>query len=142
MMSSVEGNLVAARLEDGEDFLEKIGELADKHRIKSGVFLGCIGMWRDTELCFFDLKLKKYFRTSFKKPLELVSLQGNIGKKDNGERVVHCHVVLGDTKYRLVGGHFSKATVHVCNEVFILRLKKVKIRRRLEKTGLYGMSVA
>jgi hypothetical protein len=140
-MSSEEGNFVAARLEDGEDFLKKIGEIADKHRIRSGFFVSCIGMWRDTELGFFDLKLKKYFKKSFKKPLELLSLQGNIGEKDNGERVVHCHVVLGDTKYRPIGGHFGKATVHVGNEILILRLSKVKIRRRLEKTSLYGMRV-
>ena len=56
MHSSVEGELVIAKLDDGEDLLKSIDELAVKHRLENAMVMWAIGMLRDLEIGHFNGK--------------------------------------------------------------------------------------
>jgi len=142
MISAEEKNVIAAKMVDGEDFFEKLKEVIKKHKIHSAAIVGCIGMMKDVELLYFKGG-GKYAVNSYKGPLELVSLQGNIGtKEETGEPLIHCHALLSNDENAVVGGHLSKATVSTTNELFIIRLERVQVKRNFEdSTGLYGMNL-
>jgi hypothetical protein len=65
----------------------------------------------------------------------LVSLTGNVSLKD-GAVYVHAHVALGDTEFRLWGGHLFEAKVAVTTEIAILPFPFGAERKLVEELGL------
>jgi uncharacterized protein len=140
MQSKVEGKFVVARLKEGEDYLESLEKIAQKHNITSGVILNSIGMFSDVELGFFKGK-GKYQINKFEGPLECVSVQGNISTMDN-ELKTHIHVTLSNEKSKAFAGHLEQATVAVTAEILILKLDQVDLTRSIEEeTGLAGLNL-
>ena len=139
MISKAEERRVLVRFEDGDDLFVELGKAIKEHDIPSGIILCSIGMLRDVSLGFFQGKQKGYRDHALKGPLELVSMQGNIGTM-NGKPVFHMHVCLADSDRKTFGGHLKKATVHVTGEMFIAKLDCIHIvRQKEEKTGLNGL---
>jgi len=69
-----------------------------------------------------------------------LSLTGNISKQD-GDYILHLHVVLGNEEKNTVGGHLIEGKVEVTNEIVLLKTD-MNIKRKIEeKTGLKGMFV-
>ena len=139
MRSEEDGGLVIAKIEDGEDFLGSLREVASKHNIESGVIINGIGMMRDSVIGYFPGK-GTYDETSFPEPMEMTSMQGNIATKD-GDTVFHVHVNLAGRDKQVHGGHLIKATVNIVNEVAILKTGIKLSRRESEKTGLPELNV-
>jgi len=140
MKSSIEGGLVVAKLEDGEDFLAMMGALAKKYRIGSGVILGGIGMMRDCTVGYFPGK-GGYEEKVFREPMELVSMQGNIAT-GKGRPMFHVHVSLAGRDKSVHGGHLIRGTVNIVNEISILRLNRVAMERRPSpRTGLMELDI-
>jgi len=131
LVAESDGGLVV-RLEDGEDFFERLQTLG----ITAGVIIAGIGMLRDVKLAFWDGR--GYIEHHVEGPVELLSLQGNFSLKE-GEPFAHCHVVLGHEDGSVVGGHLMKATVNETNEIVIHKLSGVKMERKPEPTGLFGL---
>lgn len=130
-----EDEVIIVKLEDGEDVLEKLKIIAEENEISSGVILKGVGMLRNVKLGYFDGK--GYVIDKFDDPMELISMQGNISLGDEGKIVFHIHVCLADRSKRSYGGHLLEGTVHNVNEILIMKLERIKLRRRLsEKTGL------
>jgi len=132
MLKASSGNDVMLRLMDGEDLIDSLSSLG----INSGVVLNGVGMFRDLELGYWDGK--DYVRESISEPVELLSLQGNLGDKQ-GELIVHCHTTVAKRGGAAVGGHVLKATVNNTAEILIRRLSGIKLERKREKTGLAGL---
>jgi len=132
-MLSVEsdGRLIV-RLEDGEDFFGQLQSLG----ISAGVIVAGIGMLKDVTLAFWNGR--EYLEHQVEGPVELLSLQGNFSLKE-GRPFVHCHAVLGREDGSVVGGHLMRATVNETNEIIIERLSGVKLERRAEPSGLFGL---
>ncbi len=139
MRSEEEGGLVIAKIEDGEDFFESLREVASKHGIGSGVIINGIGMMRDCVIGYFP-GAGAYEESSFKGPMEMTSMQGNIAAKD-GDTVFHVHVNLAGMDKQVHGGHLIKATVNIVNEVAILKTGIKLSRRESVKTGLPELNV-
>ena len=138
MYSSEENSIVIVRMQDGEEFFETLYNALRKHSVSAGVIISSIGMLRRIEMAFY--KGNSVYEEDFiEGPLELVSLQGNVGLKE-GEPFAHVHVTLTDESNRAFGGHLKKAIVQYTNELFLRRLEKTRINRKFEEsTGLYGM---
>lgn len=119
------------RLQDGERLPEALRELG-----AFGVVVCGVGMLRDVVFGFWDGK--GYREERIAEPVELLSLQGNIGEGPEGV-VVHLHVVVGREGGEALGGHLLSATVHNTAELAVLGLPGVRLLRRPEPTGLLGL---
>ena len=126
---------IMVKLEDGENVLEKLKVIVKESGCSSGVILNGVGMLRKIRLGYFDGK--EYVIDEFEDPMELVSMQGNISLDDKGNIIFHIHVGLADRSKKMYGGHLLDGIVNNVNEILIMKLERVKMRRRLsEKTGL------
>lgn len=126
------GSAVVVRCLDGERFPDVLLGLG---LTAAGLIAG-IGMLRDTVFGYWDGG--KYVEERVGEPVELLSLQGNIGDQD-GKPVVHAHVVAGHRDGRAVGGHLLAATVHNTVELILLPLSGVRMNRRRDPIGLLGL---
>ena len=122
-----ENGLIFVRMDDGEDFYEKLYEVLDKYSVESGVILGGIGMLRDFTIGWFNGK--EYEKEKISTPHELVSTSGNISVLENGEIFAHIHAALASPDKKLVGGHLFGGTVNNTVELFIYVLEDVQLKR-------------
>jgi len=63
-----------------------------------------------------------YDKKVFKDEMELISLHGNLSLVD-GKPFVHIHVSLGDSEFKVWGGHLFNAKVAVTCEIFFRPFK-------------------
>ncbi len=133
MHSSAEGELVIAKLDDGEDLFKSIEALAATHHMENAMVMWAIGMVRDLEVGYYNGK--EYERATHKEPLELLSLHGTFAGKADPR--IHVHVTAAKRDHAVVGGHVFRATVSTLNELCLWRLWKTKMDRVLNpKSGL------
>jgi len=95
-----------------------------------------VGMLREVVLGYWEAG--KYLEERIPEPVELLSLQGNIGEGPEGV-VVHLHVVVGEKGGKALGGHLLSATVHNTVEALVIGLSGVRLLRKREPTGLLGL---
>ena len=81
----------------------------------------------------------EYITEKLEEAAELVSLQGNIGKSEDGY-VIHAHAALACSDHMLRGGHLIGGRVKVVNEIVLYLLKEIKIRR-IKKGKLMEMNL-
>ena len=120
-----------------ENVMEQIKEACIKHNISSGVVLSGIGQLGKVELGYFKEK-GDYSPETFEKPLEILSISGNICKQKN-DYLPHLHIVLGNEKKNAIGGHLLNGTVSITAEIVILKTNVVFARELDESTGLQNM---
>jgi len=134
MQFKTESNIVIVRLDDGEDFFESMEKVVKSCEIESGMILSGIGQLKNFELGYFNGG--KYVKKTFEKPMELVSMHGSIAE------TFHIHCTLADEKQRVYGGHLFKGIVSVVNELMILKLNKIRLKREKDKkTGLKTLEI-
>ncbi len=131
------GNVFMGRLSKGDDLLEA---LRNKCR-ELGVIQGevrALGAVASARIAYYDQSLRKYETIDLSRPLEILSLSGNVSVKD-GEAFVHAHVVLGDHDGRAYGGHLVEGTeVFACEFVIEELVTEEPLRRGMdEATGLF-----
>ena len=124
-MISREGNIIVAKFTEG-NIIENLKKLMEDVGADSAVILNGIGMLEGAVIGYFDGE--KYIEEKIEEPAELVSLQGNIGKSED-EYIIHAHVALATSDHMLKGGHLLGGRVKVVNEIVVLILEKMKIRR-------------
>jgi len=138
MQSSADGDVVIAKLEDGDDLLRSLDALAAKHRIASGMVMWGIGMLRDFEIGYFNGK--EYERATYAEPMELLALHGSYAAKADPR--AHVHTAAAGRDHRVVGGHLFRATVAVLNEICVQRLRAAKLTRVLNpRSGLRELAI-
>jgi predicted DNA-binding protein with PD1-like motif len=125
-MYTIENNIIMTKFEKGE-ILTNLMNLMKDLKIESAGILNGIGMLKNTSIGYFDGKT--YIEEKIKGPSELVSLQGNIGKREDNY-VIHAHVGLSDKKHVLKGGHLIKGEVEIVNEIMLYLFKEIVIKRR------------
>src|SRR5699024_6997987 len=76
LVYQVDGNTIVLVLEQGEDIVEAVTDLAREQNGKFGTVSG-IGACDNVELNFYNLETKTYEKKEIKEPLELISLLGN-----------------------------------------------------------------
>lgn len=137
MQSKEKNNLVFIRLFSNEEIFEKLEEACKKHEIKTAIVISGIGQLKNFQLGYFKEK-GNYTPQRFEKPHELLSLEGNVSKQEEGYNF-HLHAVLGNENKEVVGGHLIEGTVEVTNEIVLLKTDLEFERKLEETTGLKGM---
>lgn len=108
---------IVARIDKGEEILEKIKEIALKENIKLAN-INAIGAVGEFTVGVFKTKEKKYYSNSFEGDFEIVSLTGTINTMNN-EFYSHLHMSAGNDKGEVFGGHLNKAIVSATCEMII-----------------------
>ena len=137
MISNEMNNVIFIRLFQDEDINEQIKEACKLHDVKTAVVLSGIGQLKQVQLGYFKEK-GDYTPETFNKPLEILSLSGNICKQKN-DYIMHLHTVLGDKKKNTVGGHFIDGKIRITGEIVLLKTSIEFYRKFENKTGLKSL---
>ncbi len=127
-------NTIVARIDFGEEIIEKLIEICDKEHVELANInaLGAVG---EFTIGLFDTSQKKYYSKDFKGDYEIVSLTGSITKMD-GKLYSHLHMSVSDIEYGVYGGHLNKAIVSATCEMFIHIVEGTVDRKFDELSGL------
>ncbi len=128
------GNVIAARLEIGEEIIACVKEICEKEKVKSAV-IHAIGAVKSAKIAMFDFSTGAYKENEIDRFMELTSLDGNATKMD-GETYIHLHANFGDEDGRALGGHLKEAVIGATCEIFIFTLSEEIKRIHDENTGL------
>jgi uncharacterized protein len=131
------GPKIMGRLDQGNDLLAALTAISRTHNITLGE-VQAIGDVSRARIGYYNQAKQQYQFIELAKPLEILSLTGNISLKD-GEPFVHAHVTLADENGRAFGGHLAEGTVVFACE-FILQAygSPEPLARHLDKdTGLF-----
>jgi predicted DNA-binding protein with PD1-like motif len=138
MQSAIERNHVIIKLDNGEDLFEALARVIDKHGIESGLILSGIGMLRDLKIGFYNGT--EYNKERFADPKELLSMHGSVASGQ--ENRIHIHVGLANNEHKVFGGHLFSAKVCMLNEIVLLKLDEITLKRELnEKSGLLELKI-
>ena len=110
-------NKIVARIDKGEEILDKIKEIALKENIKLAN-VNALGATNNFTVGVYNIDEKKYYSNSFTGNFEIVSLTGSINTMNN-EFYTHIHMSCGDSDGKVFGGHLNKAIVSATCEMFI-----------------------
>ena len=110
-------NTIIARIDKGEEVLERIKEISLKENIKLAS-VRALGATNDFTVGVFKTDEKKYYSNEFKGNFEIVSLTGTINTMD-GEFYTHIHMSAGNDKGEVFGGHLNRAVVSATCEMVI-----------------------
>ena len=110
-------NTIVARIDKGEEILEKIKEITLKENIKLAN-INALGATNDFTVEVFKVDEKKYYSNTFKGNFEIVSLTGTINTM-NDDFYAHLHMSAGNDKGEVFGGHLNRAIVSATCEMII-----------------------
>lgn len=108
---------IIARIDKGEEILEKVKEIVLKENIKLAS-ISALGAVNDFTVGVFKTDEKKYYSNSFQGYFEITSLTGTINTM-NDEFYTHIHMSAGNEKGEVFGGHLNRAVVSATCEMVI-----------------------
>ena len=119
----------------GDEAVSGLTEFAEERSLEAASFTA-IGAFGAATLGYFDLDEKEYQKIPVHEQVEVLSLVGNIARKEDGEPQVHAHTVLGRSDGTIRGGHLLEGRVRPTLEV-VLTEAPSHLRREIdEETGL------
>lgn len=127
-------NTIIARIDKGEEILEKVKEIALKENIKLAS-ISALGAVNDFTVGVFKTDEKKYYANSFQGYFEITSLAGTINTM-NDEFYAHIHMSAGNEKGEVFGGHLNRAMVSATCEMVITVINGAVDRYLNEEIGL------
>lgn len=119
----------------GEETVSGLTEFAKERGLDAASFTA-IGAFGAATLGYFDMEEKDYRKIPVHEQVEVLSLVGNIARKEDGEAQVHAHVVLGRSDGATRGGHLLEGRVRPTLEVVLTETPEHLRRRTDEETGL------
>lgn len=128
------GNTIFARIDRGEEILEKLKEISVKENIKLA-HVSALGATNDFTVGVFNVDEKKYYSNSFSGNFEIVSLTGTVTTM-NGEFYAHLHMSAGNDKGEVFGGHLNRARISATCEMVITVANGTVERKFNEDVGL------
>jgi predicted DNA-binding protein with PD1-like motif len=131
------GRKIVGRLAKGEDLLAGLEKVAREHGITLGE-VQALGAVSQARLGYYNQTERQYYFFDLDRPLEIVSLIGNISLKDE-KPMIHAHVSLADQAGRAFGGHLANGTLVFACEFAIQEYRSATplVRRPDEPTGLF-----
>ena len=122
------GEDLFVRLDPGEEIHSSLQNLADEVGFNAAAITSGIGRTRDTLYGFMNEE-GVYIRRNLDSPSELVSLSGNIARKQNGDAFTHIHCCWCDDDNNVHAGHMFQCVVHVVAEIHIRILTQAIMTR-------------
>lgn len=112
------------RFDRGDDLLDSLQSFCAQHSMVSGWFQA-LGSSQELELGYFNLSEKKYETQSYREVLEIVSLSGNLSKKDD-ILFCHAHGVFSRPNMTTIAGHIVRCTIGAtCELLFMIGERNV-----------------
>ena len=128
------GKTVVARIDRGEEILDKLHELAEKEHIKLAS-VQALGATNDFTVGVFNTETRQYAANRFTGSFEIVSLVGTVITMGR-QFYAHLHMSAGNEKGEVFGGHLNRAVVSATCEM-VLHLIDGTVDRRFDAdTGL------
>jgi len=115
-------------LEPGEEIHASIRALAEELDLKAAAITSGIGRTRMNVHGFMD-DTHTYHRWTQVEPCELVSLQGNLARHEDGSPFTHIHATFTDNDNKVHAGHMFEATVEVVAEIHLRIMTKAIMTR-------------
>lgn len=125
----------AVILETGDEVMACLDEFARTEGI-DGAELSAIGAFRRASLLYFDWDRKEYDEIPVDKPVEVASLNGDIGVDEHGAPALHVHVVLGRRDGSALAGHLKSGEVRPTLEIIVTETPSHLRRTHDATTGL------
>ncbi len=119
----------------GDEVIAGLMAFAKEHKPRSAHFTA-IGAFSDAVLAYFDWPSKKYQEIPLSEQVEVLTLAGDIAWKEDGEPVVHAHVVVGRSDGSTRGGHLKAAHVRPTLELVLVEYPKHLERKHDPESGL------
>jgi predicted DNA-binding protein with PD1-like motif len=130
-----EGRRIVARLPYGGDLLTEILAVAKEYGIALGQ-VWAIGAVQRARIAFYDQQLHTYRELELDEHLEIVSLIGNISRRD-GQPALHAHAAFADGLGGTCGGHLVPGCVIFACELYLTELTGHALERSHDEvTGL------
>lgn len=127
---------IIGQLPHNTDLLEELTRFVQRENIRCGRING-IGATTHAIVAYYDQNGKKYNTMEFAGGMEILSLTGNVSIRD-AEPFVHAHILLGDRRGNVFGGHLMPGTRIWACELFIDEFEGKELDRiQDEKTGLF-----
>lgn len=123
-------NTIIARIDKGEEILDKIKEISEKENIKLAN-INALGAINDFTVGVFNVDEKKYYANEFKGNFEIVSLTGTINTM-NDEFYTHIHLSAGNDKGQVFGGHLNRAIISATCEM-VINIMDGRVDRRFDQ---------
>ena len=104
-------------------------------QIGSGFITG-IGAASEAEIGHFDPRAKEYHKETFPGPIEIISLNGNVSRVEDGQAFAHLHAALSLKDMSVRAGHLFRAVADPTCEITLRVLKGTIERRLVPELGL------
>lgn len=127
------GDTIVLKLSRGEEIVSSVIGACEKEKVTLASVEG-IGAACSVKAGYFDTETKKYYLREYKGNLEILSLSGNITKKDGV--YAHLHVSFAKEDGSVWGGHLNEAVIGGAGEIFIRAEKGTVGRMFDESSGL------
>ena len=128
------GNTIVARIDQGEDVLEKMKRIAMLEDVKLAS-VSALGTFSSMTVGIYDLEKRQFMGNDFEGMFEIVSFTGTINTMD-GKYYSHIHAAAADAKGNVYGGHLSRGIIGATCEMVITVIDGVVDRVKDEETGL------
>jgi predicted DNA-binding protein with PD1-like motif len=122
-------------IDKGELFIETLTRYCTQAGIQNASFSG-LGAVDQLECGYYALEEKRYSFTTYEEMVEVVSLTGNVMRKDDAP-FVHVHGVFTDTQNNAFGGHIKEMRVGVTLEITLTAHHTSLSRQLNESIGLF-----
>ena len=132
------GRTYIFRITKGKDLMEALSDFCHDNQIKCGIVNG-IGLLENATVCSYDIANKKYDKRVISKPVEMLSLMGNVSIMDNRANI-RANIVLVNGEGKTDGGQLAAGTKVFSAEVFIQELvgePKVRKQDKVTKLNLW-----
>jgi len=127
MLTGQVGKICFSRLLKDDDLAEIIKKKAEEARIRAGIIIA-VGSLKDVVLGYY--KEGEYSNTRLDGPLEIASCTGNIAVDEEGQVIIHAHLVVSDEKGKAFGGHLMKGShVGATAELMMIEAVGVKLQK-------------
>lgn len=122
------GEDLFVRLDEGEEIHTSLRTLSDEVGFNAAAITSGIGRTRHNAYGFMD-ENHIYQRYTILEPSELVTLQGNLARNQDGSAFTHLHATFTDDDTRVHAGHLFEATVEVVAEIHLRILSHAVMTR-------------
>lgn len=121
--------------DSGDEAMSGLLEFAEANEIDAASFTA-IGGFRSATLAYFNIEAKEYEDIPCDEQVEVLTLAGDIARKQDGSPQVHMHAVVGLRDGSTRGGHLKRATVRPTLEVVLTETPSHLRRTYDENIGL------
>ncbi len=130
-----EGDLYTLNFQKGEEVMAGLTQFLSEKGIQAAHLTG-LGAASHITIAYYNLDTKEYEKETFTENVEILSLIGNVGVKEEGKLVVHMHGTFGKRNFHVFGGHVFEMVISGAGEIHVHALPGKISRAYDEETGL------